>query len=439
MAMNKTQFEVLTDRLAARVEGAVVAPAASMLTDNAEAGLAWYVDESSDDPLFQAALLDPAARIDRLALAPNLRAYLDPLVGMTAWQGVIRAMSEYVQGEAGGSHASLGAWIADTGALVHPLAAEIIRKVLGESAFGTADAIVGAMHPPMMPCAFDRVFKGAMGTLTDITDNMATVAALSQETVFAADGDILALGSRHRFGSALLELDGLSSADVDLTAHYWNGADWVALDLTDPTTGLTINAGIISWDIPADWVPTRNDMDDPPNVFSDDAEEELYYILLQRNEATVVTPPDILWLQHLPEAITHADGNLYGIAQPPLAVVTITDANECVVTPVQSAGYNRFGPPGVANNVLKLLAVTTIGENVTFTLGYTNQAGAAGTKAQTAWTATINPGDTKNLALDTDDTGIRSVDPDTCAITTAATTGVFLVVASGYARAINPK
>jgi hypothetical protein len=432
------QYEVLTDRLAARAQAAVETPATNMLLGNTEEGLAQYIDENSTDPDLQAALLPSAKDVDRQVLAPNYRAYLQAALGNGTWAAFFAALSQYVTSEAGGSYASLAAWLSSSGAKTHPVAAEILRLALGENSLLLDGALVGAMHPEMEPVSFDKVYTGAMGSLADDTTD-AGDADTADVALFAADDDVVVLQSRHRFNRILAQLSTLASADVALDAYYWNGADWTALVLTDLTTGLSVNGGMISWTLPTDWVPCNHDMDDPMATLDTANEGALYTVILQRTEETVETPPVATWLKTIPEEILTSGSSLFGVAQPPLALVRVTGTNTCEVTALSDAAYDRFECPGTANSVLKLLAITAFSDNITFTLGYTDQAGNAATKAQSAWTAAIAAGDTKTLALDTGDTGIRSVAPATCAITTAATSGIFLVVADGYARAINAK
>lgn len=431
-------LEAVTDKLAARAQAAVVTPATSMLTDNAENGLAQYIDANSEDPDLQAALLSAAAGCDRVALNGNLGRYLATALGQTTWGSLFTAANAYVRSAAGGGYETFGAYLAASGAELHPLASEIARIALGAGALVNGSAVVGAMHPLMNVASFDRVYTGAQGSLVDDTTDAASVAT-ADVPIFAADDDVVALCSRSRFDTIMLELSTLASVDVGLHGYYWNGAAWAELTLTDSTTGMTENGGLITFDAPADWCPSNHDMQETAALLDGDAEEELYTVILQRTEDTVVTPPVATWIKLVPEAITNSEGYLFGVDQPPLAIVQITDTNECTVTPVQNAQFGRFVPPGTANSGLKLLAMTAIDANVTFTLGYVDQEGNAATKAQTAWTTPIAAGAEKVLALDSGDTGLRSVDADTCAITTTATSGVFAVVYSAYERTIGSK
>jgi len=133
-----------------------------------------------------------------------------------------------------------------------------------------------------------------------------------------------------------------------------------------------------------------------------------------------------------------ATGQMFGCDQPPIALVRITGTNLCEVTVLNAPEWGKFMAPGTANNALKLLALTKFSTNVTFTLGYTNQAGAAKTKAQSVWSSPA-AGDVKTVALDGADTAIRGVTAATCVVTTSATSGVFAIVVGDYARAIAAK
>ena len=437
MAMNATMFETLTDRLTGRVQAAITTPAPEMLSANTEEGLAAYIDEGSEDPLFQAAMLPLAANVDRQVLAPNVRAYLDSMLNNSTWKAFLQGLNAYVISENGGSHATFAAWLNSESATAHPLAAELIYAALGEAAFGMTDAIVGAMHPYMKLISFDRVFVGTMGALADDTADAASVA-VGDVAIFIADDDIVAFGSRHRFNRIFVELGTLASQDAEMHAYYWNGADYVELSLTDHTTGLSVNGGLIEWTMPADWVPANNDMQGTPARFHADFEEELYYVILQRQSDAMVTPPIATWFQMIPEAITDSAGRLYGVDQPPLAFVRITAQNEATIVAVQDAQYDRFVPPGVGNNELKLVALTKFAQNITFTLPYTDENGVASTKAQAAWNAAIAAGDTHNLTLDTD-TGVRAVTPGAATIATDNTAGIFAVIMDAYSRSIGAK
>jgi len=430
-------LEAVTDKLVGRAEAAVATPGANMLHSNAETGLWQYLDANSEDPELQAALLAQASACDRLALARNYAGYLQRALDQTTWKALFTAIDSYVRSEAGGGYASLAAYLASSGAMLHPLTAEIARLALGASVFVNGTSVVGAMHPAMETVAFDRVYTGAQGSLTDDTTDAGDVGT-ADVALFAADNDVLAVCSRSRFDKVLLDLSTPASVDVGLHGYYWNGSAWTELTLTDETTGLTANGGVISWTLPADWVPSNHDMQVSPAVLNGSAEEELYTVIFQRTNDTVETPPVATWLQTVPEAVLGSDGKLFGISQPPLAIVRVTGTNECEVEVIQAPEYTKYLCPGTANSGLKLVALTAIGANVTFTLGYTDQAGNAATKAQSAWTS-IDAGDEFNLVLDTGDTGVRSIVAATCAVTTTATSGLFAIVYSDYERAIGSK
>jgi len=436
--LTKTAFEALTDKLARRIIAAVETPSGDMLAGNTTDGLTRYLDTATEDPFLQAALLRPAAEVDRQALGPGLAAYLNDALDNTVWASFCSAIASYVTSEEGGSYASLAAYLSAVGATVHPLVAEVFRKGPGAGVFTTeAGTVVGAMHPQMVTFDFDRVYVGSQDSLVDETTDLGNPAGSTEVEVFTLDNDVVALGSRRKFSAIGLDIATLASADVGLTVYYWNGTAWAELSVTDRTTGFSVNGGLISWTIPADWEPCNMDMQGTPEAFDATQMGAYYYLILQRTEDTVVTPPEVTWFQAIPEPVTF-DGRLFGIEQPPLALVRITGENLCEVTVLNDAAWQAFVCPGVANNELKLLALTDIGASLTFTLGYVDQDGNAATKAQTAWSAP-NAGDTKNLTLATNDTGVRAIDADTCAITTTATSGVFAIVANDYPRAIGAK
>ena len=432
--MTGTVFEALTDSIYRRM-ALVVDQVPNMLQDCTLIGLAGYIDEATEDPALQAALLTNAADVDRAALMANRRETIQNLIGgSNVWKDLLTDLFSYVRTANGGSYASVRAYCVDQSAAMHPLVGELARSLLGEGSLSSSGVTVGVMPPKMQAVDFDRVFTGTQGSLTDDTTDAGS-ATEADVALFAADSDVLVLGSKSKFSYVLFDLDTVASSDCALLAYYWNGTAWAALTIADSSTGFSVNDGLISFTAPADWEPCHQDMQGTPANFSDTGLEDLYYIILQRTEDTVATPPVASMLQVVPEAVTLANGSdLYGVDQPPLAIVQITDTNECEVTVIQQPD-DRFEWPGTGNSELILRAITDFGDNITFTLGYTDQDGTAATKAQTAWT-TPETGATKVLALDTGDTGIRTITAATCAITTAATAGIFLIELADYSRAI---
>jgi len=433
--MSQTQIHYVTDLLAGRILAMVHTPLANALAANTEEGLATYLDDASSDPDLQAALLDALSTVDRQALSSGMATYFDRMLTNREWRDVVRDISTYVKSTDGGSYANLAAYLTGVTGTLHPVIAELCIAALGRAAMETSGAPIGMIHPKMMARAFDKVYVGPMGTLVDDTTD-AGDTDVGDVTCFAANDDIIALGSRYKFNHLLLELGTLATADVTLEGFYWNGSSWSELTLTDQTTGFSVNGGHITWTMPTDWVPTRLDMDSPQAVFADAEEGEYYYVILQGQ--TQATDPLLTWILMVPEALMAPDNalELYGMSdQPPLAIVRITDTNVCTVTEIQDPDGNRFVYPGTGNSELELRAITILTEDVTFTLGYKDQAGAASTKAQTAWTGAVAAGGTKTLALD-GDTGLSELTGSTCAITTANTSGVFVIEVADYSRAI---
>ena len=431
--MTGTVFEALADSIYRRM-ALVVDQVPNMLQDCTLIGLAGYIDEATEDPALQVALLTNASDVDRAALMANRRETIQNLIGgSNVWKDLLTDLFSYVRTANGGRYASVRAYCVDQSAVMHPLVGELARSLLGEGAFASSGVTVGVMPPKMQAVDFDRVFTGTQGSLTDDTTDAGS-STEADVALFAADDDVLVLGSKSKFSYVLFDLDTVASSDCALLVYYWNGTAWAALTITDSSTGFSVNDGLISFTAPADWEPCHQDNDAPAN-FSDTDLEDLYYIILQRTEDTVATPPVAAMLHVVPEAVTLANGSdLYGVDQPPLAIVQITDTNECEVTVIQQPD-DRFEWPGVGNSELILRAITDFGENITFTLGYTDQGGTAATKAQSAW-ATPETGGTKVLALDSGDTGIRTITAATCAVVTAATAGIFLVELADYSRAI---
>jgi hypothetical protein len=432
----KTMLEVMTDRLYQRLYSAFLANMGALLSANTEEGLGAYLDEATGDIALQGALFPSIADVDAMGLKTTEQAMAGVLTNWPQTRAFLAAVTNYVRSADGGSYASLAAYLDDNSVLLHPVIAEMIRAAQGEAALTLSGATVAAM-PPLQQCvAFDRVYTGAFGALTDDTTDAGDTDT-ADVALFAANGDKLILKSRSKFSRILVGLSTLASADVAWTATYWNGSAWAALVLTDPTVGLTVQGGMISFTAPDDWVP-NNDDDDSPAARVDSAEEGEYYtVILTRTEATVVTPPVATWLLTVPEAVVNGSGALFGLPQPPLAIVRITDTNTCVVTAIQNPS-TRFLLPSATGTALKLRALTAIAEDLTFTLGYKDQAGAASTQAQSAWSGAKAAGATKDLSLGAD-TGLSEITAATCAIVTTATSGAFAIEVSAFARTINDK
>lgn len=432
----KTHFETMTDRLYQRLNTPFVANIGDMLAANTEEGLAKYLDESTDDAALQDALLGAALDIDQLGLMAGARAAAQTLTNWSEVNAFFTAVSAYVKSADGGDYDSLAAYIDDNSVLLHPLISEVLRAALGQSALTLSSATVGAMPPLQQMVVFDKVYTGAAGAFVDDTTDAGDVDT-ADVALFATNGHKLVLKSRSKFNRLLIALSTLASHNVTLTATYWNGSAWAALSLTDTTTGLTVQGGMISWTMPEDWVANCDDDQGSPARVDTAEEGEYYTVILTRGAAVVDTPPVATWILTCPEAVETSAGELYGLPQPPLAIVRITGTNTISVTGVQNPS-DRFLYPSATNNALKLRAITAIASDVTFTLGYKDQAGAASTQAQSAWSAPIAAGDTKTLSLGAD-TGLSEITAATCTATTDATVGAFAIEVGDYARAIGAK
>ena len=315
--MTGTVFEALTDSIYRRM-ALVVDQVPNMLQDCTLIGLAGYIDEATEDPALQVALLTNAADVDRAALMANRRETIQNLIGgSNVWKDLLTDLFSYVKTANGGSYASVRAYCVDQSAAMHPLVGELARSLLGEGALASSGVTVGVMPPKMQAVDFDRVFTGAQGSLTDDTTDAGS-STKADVALFAADDDVLVLGSKSKFSYVLFDLDTVASSDCALLAYYWNGTAWAALTIADSSTGFSVNDGLISFTAPADWEPCHQDMQGTPANFSDTDLEDLYYIILQRTENTVATPPVASMLQVVPEAVTLANGSdLYGVDQPP--------------------------------------------------------------------------------------------------------------------------
>lgn len=436
--LTKTIFEALADGIARRAIAGAQTPAAGTLLGNTAQGLAQYLDGATGDPDLQTALLSSLADVDRQVLTENYRTYLESALNQSRWKAPFLTMNSYIKSAAGGSFADLATYVAAESITLHPIAAELARLALGESCLAAAGVGVGAMHPLMQTGTFDRVYVGAQGSLVNETTDAASVTA-DDVTMFATNGHVLVLQSRGKFNRFLSHLSTLGSGNAAVTVKYWNGTAWASVaGLVDLTVGFSVDGGMTSWTMPTDWVPCNMDAQGTPAVFDSTQEGELYTIMVTRTAATLVTPPKLGWVLPVPAAVTASNGGLYGVDQPPIAVVNITGTNLATVTLIQNPDFARFAAPGTTGSALQLRAISGIGANATFTLGYTDQDGNAATKAQTSWSSPV-AGDVKVLALDSGDTAIRTFVPTTCAITTAATAGVFVVEVVAYPRSIAAK
>jgi hypothetical protein len=435
--LTKTVAEMLTDRLVSRLNALAFDNVGSMLAANTEEGLAAYLDEATADADLQVALLPSLLALDKVALRANSYTLYDTILSDTKVQAFCKAVDLYVRSTAGGSYANIGAWASAISLQLHPLMAEAFRKYCGESCFTVSSAIVGAVGPLQKTRSFDKVYTGAFAALVDDTTDAASTTT-ADVALFAADNDYLVLQARDKFGYILMDLSTLASSDVGLEATYWNGTAWATLTITDRTVGLSVNGGVISITMPTDMEPTNNDNAGTNTRLDTASEGEFYTVLLKRTTNTVNTPPVATWLQYIPAAVTNGNGKLYGIDQPPLALVRITGTNTCSVTEIQDPETSRFLAPAVANSEITLKAITAFAADITFTIGYKDQAGAASTQAQSAWTAAIAAGATKVVSLGAD-TALTELTGSTCTIVTAATSGAFVIEVSAYPRTLAVK
>lgn len=436
--VTREMLEMLTDRHASRIQ-AVIDGLINGVTSNTEEGLAAYIDLYSSDPLLQGALLTSAADVDRQAIGgDDFRASLNEIIDWTSNKALYTALRTFVTGEDGGDNASFAAYVNSIGIKIHPLAVEAIRKALGEGAFTLSGSIVGAAPPKQLARAFDRVWAGAEGSLSDVT-TAAGETTDNDVVPWASNGNCLYLGSRFKFGYILSSTSTVGSATITPTVKYWNGTEWTAVSgLTDNTTGFSVDGGLISFTIPDDWVPHNKDNQATPEVFGDSNEEELYYLRIERTNSGGIDDPELEWLLHVPEAIQTASNALYGYDQPPLGIVRITGSATISATEIQDPDRTRFELPYTSNNELRLRAITDISGTVVFTLGYKDQDDNAATKAQTSWSSP-SAGDTKALVLADGDTGLREFTASTCTKTGTATSGVFVIEVGDYPRTPNVK
>lgn len=411
-APSQTQIQNLTDRLAAlcRLELNGYISELSGATNTS----CWTQIDAISDPALVSALSAPADAVDRMSLPENYQTALQVIKSRPEFMALVRAISGLVRSSGGGSYASLDAYLQGVGATLHPLAAEIFRQALSESAFSASGDVVSVFAPNYQSRTADRVYEGADGSLADET-TAASSATTADVTLFANNGDSLYVGSRHQFNGLVVALSTLASATIAPTVSYWNGNAWVAVTgLTDNTAGFTRN-DLLTWNLPGagQWVRTYKD--GSGNALAE--KTPLYWIKISRTASALVTPPVGTCIRIIPQPVLLGASNHLGTDQPPLALVRISAANTIQVIPVASVDNARFKEPG-----LRIRALTPIAGTFTLSLAYVDQAGAAQTQAQSGF-ASPNALDTAALTLA--GSGARSVAATCTASTGGATAGVF--------------
>lgn len=409
-APSQTVIQSLSDGVAARLQSILsgITAAASGLSNSP----LWDVIDASGDPDVENALGSYALALDRSALPEDYADAVEFALSRAEDARLITALSDLV---AAAGYADFEAYLTDKSATVHPLFAELTRKVLGESVFTESSDVTTVFAPGYACIAAARAYTGADGSLTDDTTD-AGDADTADVALFASDDHTLYIGSPHKFDRVVIALSTVASATIEPTIQYWNGSAWATLSATDNTAGLTRN-DVITFTAPSDW--SRCNTDAGGTAFGDKA--RLYYIRIARTADSLVTPPVATCIRVSPASVVNASGTHLGVAQPPLALVRVTAADTVSVDAVAGVDYTRFAEPGVS-----LRALTPISQNLTVTLSYVDQTGTDATKAQTAWTAPAALG-TKSCTLNTGDTGVRSIRSTGFAVSTNATEGVFEV------------
>ena len=417
----KTQIEQWSDGVAALVQKDIdgfrsgyFAKASTTLFDMVDA---------SGDPDVETALLGASLDVDEQSLPALMYNWLTTITSRAALRAWAQAVNTLVKSTAGGSYASLRAYLVDKGAKLHPLAAEVFRKALGETLFTTSSVVLGASNPTYGAIFAKRVYRGADGALVDETTDSQS-AATGDVTMFAADNHALYIGCDRPFQGFVVALSQLADVTIVPTFQYWNGNAWATLTVTDNTVGFTKN-DIVTFTPPTDW--TRSYKDAGSTDLADLA--RLYYVRIARTEDTVGTLPIGSCVTVIPTVVPTAEGGVLhnaGLEQPPLAICRITAASTMTVTLPATIDYTRFAEPVGTESKLRLRALTPIANDLTVTLAYVNAAAANGSTAQSAWTAPAALG-TKTLALTSTD-ALRSV-RTTSTVSTSATQGVFVVEA----------
>ncbi|RJQ52262.1 MAG: hypothetical protein C4521_10320 [Actinobacteria bacterium] len=117
------------------------------------------------------------------------------------------------------------------------------------------------------------------GSWTDRTAEAASTAT-GDVSLFAANGDACYLGLPAKFDYVYFDLLTPAGASVSPDWHYWDGAGWQPLTLTqNPAYGFTAS-GRIEFDAPAAW--QQRSLGGSP---------DLYFVRITRQAGSVLTPP----------------------------------------------------------------------------------------------------------------------------------------------------
>jgi len=403
---SQTAFHNVSDRIAAKLQQDFDNLIEAGLT-NTGSGLYALVD-GTGDPEIEGALVNYANAFDKAPLWENAETLLIDLLGRTVYADIARQIESQVKTY--GGYASLDAYCTGVSAVLHPLAAELFRRHLGESILSAANVFA----PQYGVVSADRAYAGADGALVDVTTDLSD-ADVGDVNLFAADDHMLYLGLRAKPSRLALGLSTLASATMTPLFYYWNGSAWTALTVTDGSTGLSAH-GILSWTVPTDI--GRTNVDRAGNAFADTS--PLYYIAIRRTADVLVTPPVATCARLVPAAAVNGSGLHLGVRQPPLAIGVITANDALTVTPIVGAEYTRFTSPAV-----RLRALNAFGAAATLTVSYTDQDGGAKTQAQAPW----NPAalGTVGVTLNGADTGVRAVSSTGWVVSTVGGRGVFVV------------
>lgn len=402
---SQAQLHSLTDALAARVKKDL---------DGFESELAslsalslWDQVDAIGDPFSEASLMAAAFAVDRMSLPGNHATNLGSILARTPYRDFASALNNLVKDPSGGSYSSFVAYLLDKAAVLHPLAAELFRAILGETAL-TSSSLVNSVFPPNYSSLFPtRVFAGADGALVDLT-TAAGNATTADLTLFSSNSHALYIGSRRPFDHVVVALSTKANVTIAPLIEYYNGTGWMAVaGLVDNSTGFTKN-DTIKFTRPSDWTPSY--LDKAGNVFAASAKERLYYLRIARTAATVGTPPVGTCITVIPTPVLNSAGKHLGIDQPPVALVRFPSSGNVTVEPIAGVETTRWKA-----GVFSLRALTPLA-TFNLTLAYVNQAGATVTQAQGSWT-TPAALDVQAGVLNGTDTGLASV-PATGSTTT---------------------
>lgn len=409
--LSKTNIERITDSLAA---GAKTSLAGLRQSSACPVNRSFYeLVDNLGNPDLEVFLKDSSNNLDKAIYDSDAltRDRVAPIFG-----DLVQRLGAHVSQD--GSYSTFDSYLTGIGAQVSPAFAAIAAA---PSALGIGLSPANVYAPSYGAGAFDKVFAGTEGALTDVTTAAANGTA-ADVPLFAANGDVVYLGMDTKPTTALLHitaaLSTLASVSVGLIAKIWDGQAWIVLTTTDgDTTGSYGNigtkgftqSGVIKFAKPVSWERTSKSPSSA-DISSTDYTPR-FYVRLERTATTVATTPVATMFRRMQQA---------------LGLVAITAANTATFIAGSGVDIAKYDPA----NLLTLRALSPISASVTATIEYTNRAGTTlRSAAQSAWSSiaadSVFPTGGTYLALQAASEGVRSVTG--VSVVTTATSGLFVV------------